>query len=67
MIPATFDPGTVDYNTMISNLTQARFDELSQHLLTDAIDSVTKVWFRAWNRYMDWENKRKKGKGGGKK
>jgi len=43
---------------MISSLTQDRFDELSRHLLTDAIDSVSKVWFRAWNRYLDWKNKR---------
>lgn len=30
------------------------FDDLSVAVLSDAIDSISHVWFRAWRRYMKW-------------
>jgi len=31
------------------------FQELSVAVLADAIDSIARVWFRAWRRYAKWE------------
>lgn len=30
------------------------FNDLSVAVLSDAIDSISRVWFRAWRRYMKW-------------
>ena len=32
------------------------FNTLSQIVLADAIDSIAKVWFRVWRRYIDWKS-----------
>lgn len=37
----------------------ANFDELSRVILSDAIDSIARVWLRVWVRYKDWEKGRK--------
>ena len=33
------------------------FEKLSVAVLADAIDSIARVWFRAWRRYAEWEEK----------
>ena len=33
------------------------FEELSVAVLADAIDSIARIWFRAWRRYVRWEEK----------
>jgi len=57
MIPPDADPMTYNFKTMVQQFTPAAFDQLSRELLIDAIDSITKVWFRAWKRYLDWAAK----------
>jgi hypothetical protein len=37
------------------SLGNLRFEELSLAVLADAIDSIARVWFRAWRRYVRWE------------
>ncbi|OGO01461.1 MAG: hypothetical protein A2Y90_04655 [Chloroflexi bacterium RBG_13_52_12] len=32
-------------------------EQLSTAVLTDAIDSISRVWFRVWRRYEKWEKK----------
>jgi hypothetical protein len=55
MVPETFDVKTQDFKALIELITQPRFDTLSREILIDAIDSVAKVWLRAWNRYWIWK------------
>lgn len=33
------------------------FEEYSRFVLSDAIDSIARVWFRIWRRYMKWKAK----------
>lgn len=33
------------------------FEQLSTAVLADAIDSISRVWFRVWRRYEKWEKK----------
>jgi len=35
-------------------------DQLSLFTLTDAIDSVARIWFRVWRRYSQWKEGRNK-------
>ena len=35
------------------------FDDFSIAVLSDAIDSIARVWFRVWRRYMKWERKQR--------
>lgn len=30
------------------------FDDLSVAVLSDAVDSISRVWFRAWRKYLKW-------------
>jgi hypothetical protein len=33
-------------------------EQLSAAVLADAIDSISRVWFRVWRRYEEWEKKK---------
>ena len=33
-------------------------NQLSAAVLADAIDSISRVWFRVWRRYEEWESKK---------
>ncbi len=35
------------------------FNDMSDYVFTDAIDSIAKVWFRVWRKYMKWEKKQR--------
>jgi len=35
------------------------FDNISTYVLSDAIDSIARIWFRIWRRHMKWEIKKK--------
>ena len=54
LVPAGFDTANGDFNALITLITAAKFEELSKVILTDAVDSVAKVWLRAWRRYEEW-------------
>jgi hypothetical protein len=34
---------------------QLRFEELSEMVLADAIDSIARIWLRVWRKYIKWE------------
>jgi hypothetical protein len=35
------------------------FRVLSMAAFCDAIDSIARIWFRVWRKYVRWERKRK--------
>jgi hypothetical protein len=35
------------------------FDDFSVAALSDAIDSIARVWFRVWRKYLKWERKQR--------
>lgn len=53
-IPKGHDHTNVDLNNWHS-LGSISFDQLSVAVLSDAIDSIARVWFRVWKRYLEWE------------
>jgi hypothetical protein len=59
LVPDTFDVKVQDYQALIDLITPVRFDEISKGILIDSIDSVSKVWLRAWKRYKNWEKGKK--------
>jgi hypothetical protein len=38
------------------------YEELSISVLTDAIDSIARIWLRVWRKYMKWEKGQRKKK-----
>ena len=53
-----FIPGNYNHRNVTANnwdsIGSISFDDLSVAVLSDAIDSISRVWFRAWRRYMKW-------------
>lgn len=35
------------------------FDQFSATIFSDAIDSIARVWFRVWRRYLKWEREQR--------
>jgi len=35
------------------------FNEMSVNAFCDAIDSIARIWFRVWRKYMKWERKQR--------
>lgn len=58
-----FIPGQYDHNNVSmanwDSLGDIAFDEFSAAVLSDAIDSIARVWFRIWRRYLKWERKQR--------
>jgi hypothetical protein len=52
-IPSKYDHKNVPKDKWDS-LGSITFDDLSFAVLSDAIDSISRVWFRAWRKYMEW-------------
>ncbi len=40
------------------NIGKISFDEYSVAILTDAVDSIARVWFRVWRRYLKWKKEK---------
>ena len=38
------------------------YEELSTAVLTDAVDSIARIWLRIWRKYMKWEKSQRKKK-----
>ncbi|MGA2671359.1 MAG: hypothetical protein ABSF21_08120 [Dehalococcoidia bacterium] len=55
-LPEQYTPDNVkppkDWKTLGGLLS---FEDLSVAVLADAIDSIARIWFRAWRRYAKWE------------
>jgi hypothetical protein len=54
MIPQEYDENNLDWKIFKTLNTEAGFDDYSKCILSDAIDSVAKIWLRIWNRYQLW-------------
>lgn len=54
MIPEEFNDENLTKEMFKSSKTYQRFDEYSQHILSDAIDSIARVWLHVWTRYQNW-------------
>ena len=44
-------------STNWQSLGSISFDDFSVAVLSDAIDSTARVWFRVWRKYMKWERR----------
>ncbi|MEA2114875.1 MAG: hypothetical protein U9P36_05770 [Thermodesulfobacteriota bacterium] len=55
LIPSNYDETTVTLaNWQELPGQNISFDQLSITVLSDAIDSIARVWLRVWRRYMKW-------------
>jgi len=57
-IPPQYDHTNVTTGNWQS-LGSISFEHLSVAILSDAIDSIARVWFRIWRRYVKWERKQR--------
>ena len=55
LIPAEHKPKTLTKTIFKSLDFWKNFDPISADLLSDAIDSVARVWLHIWIRYLSWE------------
>lgn len=46
-------------STNWQSLGSISFDDFSIAVFSDAIDSIARVWFRVWRRYLKWERKQR--------
>jgi hypothetical protein len=58
LIPQQYDYADVTSDNWM-DLGLISFEDLSVAALSDAIDSIARVWFRIWRRFMKWERARK--------
>jgi len=58
-----FIPEQYDHTNVTSenwrSLGSLSFDKFSVAVLSDAIDSIARVWFRVWRRYLKWERQQR--------
>jgi hypothetical protein len=54
-LPEQYDHTNVKAKDDWKSLGGLSFEELSVAVLADAIDSIARVWFRAWRRYVIWK------------
>ena len=57
-IPEGYDHTTVTKQNWQS-LGSISFKDLSVAVFSDAVDSIARVWFRVWRRYIKWERKQR--------
>ena len=57
-IPEQYDHTNVTL-TNWQSLGLISFDDFSVAVLSDAIDSIARVWFRVWRKYLKWERKQR--------
>ena len=57
-IPEQYDHTNVTLTNWHS-LGSISFDEFSVAVLSDAIDSTARVWFRLWRRYLKWKREQR--------
>ncbi|MBN1927017.1 MAG: hypothetical protein JW798_14385 [Prolixibacteraceae bacterium] len=54
MIPQQYTPENLEWDEFLNINNKYSFDDYSRFILIDAIDSIARVWFRAWRRYLEW-------------
>ena len=57
-IPQGYDHTNVTL-TNWQSLGSISFNDFSVAVLSDAIDSIARVWFRVWRKYLKWERKQR--------
>jgi hypothetical protein len=57
-IPEGYDHTNVD-KTNWDSLGNISFPDLTLAVISDAIDSIARIWFRVWRRYKRWEIKQR--------
>lgn len=59
-VPQGYDETNVNLNNWQQlNNQRFTFEELSFVVLSDAVDSIARVWLRVWRRYVRWEKKQR--------
>lgn len=54
LIPKEYNEENLTKEVFKATETYQRFDEYSQYILSDAIDSIARVWLHVWARYRNW-------------
>ena len=54
LIPNTYDENNLTKEIFKTAEDFKRFDEYSQYILSDATDSIARVWLHVWARYRNW-------------
>ncbi|MEG1555971.1 MAG: hypothetical protein RR356_04515, partial [Bacteroidales bacterium] len=61
MIPAQYNETNLDQKLFKNLDTWQKFDQHSQDIFVDAIDSIARIWLHVWNHYQKWaENQKNK-------
>lgn len=60
-IPEQYNPTDVTSRNW-KTLGSITFDKLSTDVFSDTVDSIARIWFRVWRRYMKWEKEQRKKK-----
>jgi hypothetical protein len=63
-VPEQYNHANIKRKDDWKSLGGLSFEELSVAVLADAIDSIARVWFRAWRRYAKWIEEQESGGGG---
>ena len=54
MIPEGYDGDNLTADIFKTLEGGINFDRYSFEILTDAVDSIARVWLHIWSRYKDW-------------
>ena len=58
LIPDNYNDENLTKEIFKASETYQHFDEYSLYILSDAIDSIARVWLHVWARYRKWANGR---------
>jgi len=65
-IPKEYDHTNIPMrNKKWQSLGLISFEDFSVAVLSDAVDSTARIWFRVWRRYLKWERKQRARRSGG--
>ena len=54
MIPEGYDDSNLDVKTFKTLEGGINFDRYTFEILSDAVDSIARVWLHIWSRYRNW-------------
>lgn len=54
LIPKVYTPDSLTKDIYCSTEAFEHFEEYSQYIISDAIDSIARVWLHVWTRYRNW-------------
>ena len=59
MIPKEYDNKNLTKEKFKELEAWKNFDQYSQAIFADAVDSISRIWLHIWIRYRDWAKLRK--------